>query len=129
MAAPVSTVALPEIDDWEVPIECHRCRGAYSVVFRHFRSGVVFRCPYCDGSYVVQSTMHNHVARELSKFHAIWSKEFDAFQARRQQARRPKSASAPSSEFNMDCGRTGVKPRRATSARGSLEPARRVIRV
>jgi hypothetical protein len=85
MAAPVSTIALPEIDDWEVPIECHRCHGAYAVAFRHFRSGVVFRCPYCDGSYVVQSAMHNHVARELSKFHAIWSKEFDAFQVRRQQ--------------------------------------------
>jgi ferredoxin len=85
VAAPASTIAIPEIDDWEVPIECHRCHGAFAVAFRHFRSGVVFRCPYCDGSYVVQSSMHNHVARELSRFHAAWSEEFDAFQRRRQQ--------------------------------------------
>ena len=79
------SVGLPNVDDWEVPIECHRCHGAFAVAFRHFRSGVVFRCPFCDGSYVVQSPMHNHVARELAAFHAQWTKEFEAFQSRRQQ--------------------------------------------
>jgi len=81
-AAP--SLGIPSIDDWEVPIECHRCHGAFAVAFRHFRSGVVFRCPFCDGSYVVQTSMHNHVARELAKFHGQWSKEFEAFQERRQ---------------------------------------------
>lgn len=84
-AAPSPSVGIPSIDEWEVPIECHRCHGAFAVAFRHFRSGVVFRCPFCDGSYVVQSPMHNHVARELTRFHSEWSKEFDAFQSRRQR--------------------------------------------
>lgn len=84
VAQPEASVGIPSVEDWEVPIECHRCHGAFAVAFRHFRSGVVFRCPFCDGSYVVQTPMHNHVARELAKFHGQWSKEFEAFQKRRQ---------------------------------------------
>jgi ferredoxin len=80
---PAVGLGIPAVDAWEVPIECHRCHGAFAVEFRHFRSGVVFRCPFCDGSYVVQSTMHNHVARELEAFRSQWVEEFDAFQARR----------------------------------------------
>jgi hypothetical protein len=29
--------------------------------------------------------MHNHIARELARFHSEWSKEFEVFQARRQR--------------------------------------------
>ncbi|HYD50510.1 MAG TPA: 4Fe-4S dicluster domain-containing protein [Terriglobales bacterium] len=83
LAAP--GINIPPIDEWEVPIECHRCNGAYAVAFRHFRSGVVFRCPYCDGSYVVQSPMHNFLAGELRTFYAQWQKIFADFQARRQR--------------------------------------------
>lgn len=83
VAEPAPGTAIPEIDEWEVPIECHSCHGAFAVEFRHFRSGVVFRCPFCDGSYVVQSMMHNHVARQLANFRNNWVKEFDTFQERR----------------------------------------------
>jgi ferredoxin/uncharacterized Zn finger protein (UPF0148 family) len=83
--APGPTLAFPEVDEWEVPIQCHGCQGAYAVPFRHFRSGVVFYCPFCQNSYVVQSAMHNHVAKELREFHARWRAEFDAFQERRQR--------------------------------------------
>jgi ferredoxin len=85
IAQPDPGVGIPSLDDWEVPIECSACRGAFAVAFRHFRSGVVFRCPFCNGSYVVQTSMHNHVAGELTRFHAQWAKEFDTFQARRQR--------------------------------------------
>ena len=76
---------LPSLDEWEVPIECFRCRGTYGVVFRHFRPGVVFRCPFCDGSYVVTSGMHNHIAAELRGFHASWANDFAQFQDKRQR--------------------------------------------
>jgi ferredoxin len=84
-AAALPTTAIPEVGEWEVPIQCHRCQGAYSVPFRHFRSGVVFYCPFCSNSYVVQTAMHNHVARQLREFHAKWQAEFDAFQEKRQR--------------------------------------------
>ena len=92
VAAPVATpataevaVALPEIDDWEVPIECFRCHGTYAVAFKHFRSGVVFYCPYCQGSYVINTSMHNYVSRALRDFHGSWRQQFEEFQTRRQK--------------------------------------------
>ena len=78
-------LAIPPIEEWEVPIQCHRCSGAYTVAFRHFRSGVVFRCPYCDGSYVVQTSIHNLLSRELHKFHEKWTAAFTELQRRRQR--------------------------------------------
>ena len=88
VAAPATAevaVALPEIDDWEVPIECFRCHGTYAVAFKHFRSGVVFYCPYCQGSYVINTSMHNYVSRALRDFHGSWRQQFEEFQTRRQK--------------------------------------------
>jgi len=88
-AAPTATVApslaIPSPEEWEVPIECFRCHGTYGVAFRHFRAGVVFRCPYCDGSYVVTTWMHNHISAALREFHVSWAQEFAAFQEKRQR--------------------------------------------
>jgi ferredoxin len=84
-APPVSSLAIPDIDDWEVPIECFRCHGSYGVAFRHFRSGVVFYCPFCSGSLVVTLPMHRYVAESLRLFHQRWRKDFEAFQAKRQR--------------------------------------------
>jgi len=84
-AASESALSLPEIDEWEVPIECFRCHGVYAVAFRHFRSGVVFYCPFCQGSYVITTSMHSHVSRSLREFHAQWGAAFEAFQEKRRQ--------------------------------------------
>jgi len=77
------SLSIPEIEEWEVPIECFQCHGTYAVAFKHFRSGVVFYCPFCNASYVVTTTMHGHVSRALRQFHSTWLKEFEQFQARR----------------------------------------------
>ena len=78
------SVAIPEIEEWEVPIECFRCHGVYAVAFKHFRSGVVFYCPFCQGSYVVTTAMYGHVSRALHEFHTRWRQDFEAFQEKRQ---------------------------------------------
>jgi ferredoxin len=78
-------LAIPEVDEWEVPIACHHCQGTYAVAFGHFRSGVVFYCPFCNGSCVVTTSMHNHVHHRLREFRDRWSREFESFQAKRQQ--------------------------------------------
>src|SRR5262249_29989331 len=78
-ATPTS-LGIPEIDEWEVPIDCFNCHGVYAVAFKHFRSGVVFYCPFCQTSYVVTTSMYGHVSRALRGFHAQWQKDFDAFQ-------------------------------------------------
>ena len=84
-AVPETTLDIPEIEEWEVPIDCFRCHGTYAVPFKHFRSGVVFYCPFCQGSYVVMTSMFGHVSRALREFHTQWRHEFDGFQERRQK--------------------------------------------
>src|SRR5262245_1729572 len=45
-------LAIPSPDEWEIPIRCFRCEGDYTVPFQYFRAGVVFYCPFCQGSLV-----------------------------------------------------------------------------
>ena len=84
VAAPI-TLSIPSVDEWEVPINCHRCDGEFSAPFRHFRIGIVFYCTHCGGSLVVNSSMFKDVATALDSFHAQWVSDFEAFQAKRQR--------------------------------------------
>ena len=87
--APVAdsvSLSIPSVDEWEVPINCQRCDGEFSAPFRHFRIGIVFYCPHCGGSLVVNSSMFKDVAATLDRFHAQWVSDFEAFQAKRQRA-------------------------------------------
>jgi ferredoxin len=85
VAAPESALSMPEIEEWEVPIECFHCHGTYAVAFKHFRSGVVFYCPFCQGSYVITTSMHGHISRALRDFRTHWAEQFQRFQERRQR--------------------------------------------
>lgn len=82
---PPAGLSLPPIEEWEVPIDCYACHGTYAVAFRHLRSGVVLRCPFCSASYIVTTAMHGNVSRALHEFHQRWTQEFEAFQTRRRQ--------------------------------------------
>ncbi|GIW42297.1 MAG: hypothetical protein KatS3mg076_2874 [Candidatus Binatia bacterium] len=86
-AAPAaeSTLRLPSLEEWEVPVECFRCGGVYAVAFRHFRAGVVFYCPFCNGSLVVTLPMHQRVAEALEEFHREWTADFEAFEEKRRR--------------------------------------------
>jgi len=76
---------IPPLHDWEVPIECFRCEGAYAVPYRHLRSGVVLYCPFCNGSYVVTTTLYEHVSRALNEFASRWDAAFEKFREQRQR--------------------------------------------
>jgi ferredoxin len=74
----VARPALPDMDEWEIPVDCFHCHRSYTVRFKHFRSGVVLRCPSCKGSYVVTTTMHGQVRRQLQEFHQQCRRELEA---------------------------------------------------
>src|SRR5262249_59450672 len=76
-------LAIPDPDDWEVPIVCFRCTGEFTVAFRYFRAGVVFSCPHCNGSFVPTLSMVRGVEEALARFHARWARAFEDFHARR----------------------------------------------
>ena len=86
--APVAegpALSLPPIDEWEVPIQCFRCEGEYTVPFQYFRAGVVFYCPHCQGSLVPNLSMVRAVGDSLEQFHARWTQAFDDLLERRRR--------------------------------------------
>jgi ferredoxin len=84
-AAEVLALSLSDANEWEVPINCVRCEGDYSVPFQYFRIGVVFYCPHCTASFVVTSTIYKNIAKTIDDFHARWTQAFTDFQEKRQR--------------------------------------------
>ena len=78
-----TSVTIPDLEEWEVPIACFHCEGEYAVAFKHFRPGVVLRCPHCTGSFVATSTIYKNVAAALRDFNEGWRRAFEDFQERR----------------------------------------------
>ena len=78
-------LAIPDPDEWEIPIDCFRCGGEYSVPFRYFRAGMVFYCPHCQGSFVPTLSMVRGVEDALARFHGRWTKSFEDFHERRRR--------------------------------------------
>ncbi len=81
--APSGLSDLPEMGDWDVPIDCRHCKGSFAVEFRYFRSGMVLRCPYCEGATVVNGSMYKRVATLLRDFYDKWKREYEEFQEKR----------------------------------------------
>jgi ferredoxin len=85
-AAPAAVTAVEpsaSLEEWEIPVDCFRCQGTYAVPFRHFRSGTVLYCPFCNGSYVVTTSIYGQVGRALHAFQERWTAEFEKFQEKR----------------------------------------------
>src|SRR5262245_12844038 len=85
VAEPAGGIAFPDPDEWEIPIECFRCHGEYTVPFRYFRAGMVFYCPHCQGSFVPTLSMVRGVEDALARFHGRWTKAFEDFHERRRR--------------------------------------------
>ena len=75
--------AVPDLDDWEVPLRCFRCTGEFAVAYQYVRPGVVLHCPHCGGSFVPNTALYQALSKRLSGFHHAWHKSFDEFRERR----------------------------------------------
>jgi uncharacterized Zn finger protein (UPF0148 family) len=84
-AAETFSVTIPDINAWEVPVNCARCEEDYTVPFQYFRIGVVFYCPHCTASFVVTSTIYKSVATAIEDFHKRWTQAFEEFQEKRRR--------------------------------------------
>ena len=82
-AAPRAGLNLPSIEGWEIPIDCRSCHGTYAVAYKHIRNGVVLRCPFCTGTYIVTTEMHGGISRALESFYRRWVNEFETFEDKR----------------------------------------------
>lgn len=75
--------AVPDLDDWDVPLRCFRCQGEFSVAYQYVRPGIVLHCPHCGGSFVPNTALYQGLSKRLSSFHGSWSKSFAEFRDRR----------------------------------------------
>jgi ferredoxin len=75
--------AVPDLEDWEVPLKCVRCGGGFTVPFQYVRPGMVLHCPHCVGSYVPNTALYQELSRRLIRFHASWTQSFAEFRERR----------------------------------------------
>ncbi len=82
---PGFSLAIPSVEEWELPLVCHRCQGEYAVEFQYFRPGTVFYCPHCGGSFVPTVEIYEKVAAPLERFHKEWAAAFEDFRAKRQR--------------------------------------------
>ena len=84
-AEPAAGLAIPPPEEWEVPIQCFRCGGEYSVPFDNYQAGVVFRCPFCLGSTVPTLSMVQSVREAIEGFYDKWATAFEAFHDKRRR--------------------------------------------
>jgi hypothetical protein len=84
-AEPAAGLAIPSPEEWEVPIQCFRCGGEYSVPFENYQAGVVFRCPFCLGSTVPTLSMVQGVRESIEGFYDKWATAFEAFHDKRRR--------------------------------------------
>jgi ferredoxin len=76
---------IPALEDFDVPLECFRCSGAFAVPFGYLRAGTVFNCPHCHGSYVPTIPLCQAVGQALRSFHETYTRRARELQERRQR--------------------------------------------
>lgn len=95
VAAPVSALAdadvnfidLPEIDSWNIPLHCFKCRHVHPQNVKNFTIGNVIFCPNCNKSMVVRDNLNYHIRTLLKDAYDNWQKTQAEFAARRERER------------------------------------------
>lgn len=70
---------------WEIPLECFRCQGGFTVPGQYLRAGTVFNCPHCHGSFIPTIQLCQAVEEALRRFRSTYSRRADEFHAQRQR--------------------------------------------
>ena len=87
-AAPVEadlTASIPALEDFDIPLECFRCNGGFTVPFAYLRAGTVFNCPHCHASFVPTIPLCQAVGQALRSFHETYTRRARELQERRQR--------------------------------------------
>ncbi|MGE5217286.1 MAG: YfhL family 4Fe-4S dicluster ferredoxin, partial [Chloroflexota bacterium] len=79
-AAPASAFAetdvnyqrLPEIDSWDIPLRCFKCREVHRENVKNFTIGNVIFCPHCNKSIVVRDNLNYHIRTLLKDAYDKW---------------------------------------------------------
>jgi 4Fe-4S binding domain len=81
----VNFVTLPDIDSWDIPVRCFKCKQPHVEPVRNFMIGNVIFCPHCNKSMVVRDNLNFHVRTLLRDSYEKWQNEQNEFQGKRER--------------------------------------------
>ena len=81
----VNFVSLPDIDSWDIPVRCFKCKQPHIEPVRNFMIGNVIFCPHCNKSMVVRDNLNFHVRTLLHDSYDRWKNEQDEFLRKRER--------------------------------------------
>ena len=83
--ADVNFVELPDVDAWDLPLRCLKCKETHVEPVRNFMIGNVIFCLHCNKSMVVRDNLNFHIRSLLKDSHDKWEGEQSEFMARRKK--------------------------------------------
>jgi hypothetical protein len=84
----LSSLTLPDIEEWEIPVRCFKCGESYRAPARHFMIGNVLFCPHCHKSMVVKDNLNFQIRTALREFYERRERELEEFRQKREKERR-----------------------------------------
>lgn len=81
----VDFVALPDIDSWNIPVRCFKCKETHVESVRSFMIGNVIFCPHCNKSMVVRDNLNFHIRTLLKDSYEKWEREQKDFSSKREK--------------------------------------------
>jgi ferredoxin len=85
--ADVNYIQLPEIDSWNIPVRCFKCRQVHVQNVKNFTIGNVIFCPHCNKSMVVRDNLNYHIRTLLKDAYEKWERDKKQFAERREHER------------------------------------------
>jgi Fe-S-cluster-containing hydrogenase component 2 len=77
--------AMPDVEEWEIPVHCFKCGGTYALPTRQFMIGNVVFCPHCHKSMVIKDNLNFQIRTVLKDFSKQWEKEATEFLTKRER--------------------------------------------
>jgi hypothetical protein len=84
MEPDVHFAPLPDIDSWNIPVRCMKCRQTHVEPVRNFMIGNVIFCPHCNKSMVVRDNLNFHIRTLLKDSYDKWESDKKEFQTKRE---------------------------------------------
>jgi Fe-S-cluster-containing hydrogenase component 2 len=78
-------IQLPEVDSWDIPVRCYKCKETHVESVRSFMIGNVIFCPHCNKSMVVRDNLNFHIRSLLKDSYEKWDKDQREFTRRREK--------------------------------------------
>jgi len=81
----LTSLALPDSQEWEIAVHCFKCGENYIVPVKRFMIGNVLFCPHCFKSMVVKDNLNFQIQTTLKEVYESWDEKLANLQTKRDQ--------------------------------------------